>query len=142
MYIVAVQLIVNALFSPAEGTSSSPIENKSVFAVIDNETDEDFLESLIDTDFECTVQGDLFISEGKPGKILKVVASGNIGERFIRAIEKSHFFIKTSLEFFQGIWSVRDNTFECFLKMEHGNVSFSILLRCEYTYIVKEAAKK
>lgn len=113
----------------------------STQCLIDNETDEDFLESLIDADFECTVQGDLFISEGKPGKILKV-ASGNIGEGFIRAIEKSHFFIKTSLEFFQEIWSVRDNTIECFLKMEHGNVSSSILLRCEYTYIVKEAAKK
>lgn len=62
-------------------------KNQSRLAFLDKATGRCALESVTDSDPDCYPHGNFFISEGKPGKVLKVQAKKCIGLNFLSALQ-------------------------------------------------------
>ncbi|XP_050447504.1 ester hydrolase C11orf54-like [Cataglyphis hispanica] len=81
-------LIMNASFSRVT-ENDIEIINKSRLAFLDETTGRCALESIINSDPHCYPHGNFFISEGKPGQVLKVRAKKRIGLQFLTALQYS-----------------------------------------------------
>ncbi|KAL6420592.1 hypothetical protein ACFW04_014639 [Cataglyphis niger] len=79
-------LIMNASFSRVT-EDDIEIINKSRLAFLDETTERCALESITNSDPHCYPHGNFFISEGKPGKVLKVWAKKRIGLQFLTALQ-------------------------------------------------------
>ncbi|XP_050447502.1 ester hydrolase C11orf54 homolog, partial [Cataglyphis hispanica] len=82
------ELFVNASFSQVSADSLN-INNQSRLAFLDQATGKCALESITDNTLICYPYGNFFISEGKPGKVLKVQAKNCFGLHFLTAMECS-----------------------------------------------------
>ncbi|XP_050447612.1 ester hydrolase C11orf54 homolog [Cataglyphis hispanica] len=80
------ELFVNASFSQVSADSLN-INNQSRLAFLDQATGKCALESITDNTLICYSYGNFFISEGKPGKLLKVHAKNCFGLHFLTAME-------------------------------------------------------
>ncbi|KAL6420593.1 hypothetical protein ACFW04_014640 [Cataglyphis niger] len=80
------ELIMNASFSRVT-KDDIEIINKSHIAFLDETTGRCALESITNSDPHCYPHGNFFISEGKPGQVLKVWAKKRIGLQFLTALQ-------------------------------------------------------
>ncbi|XP_070163448.1 ester hydrolase C11orf54 homolog [Polyergus mexicanus] len=83
------ELFVNASFSDSRVTGNSlKLKNQSRLAFLNQATGECALESITDnSNLACYPHGNFFISEGKPGKVLKVQAKNCTGLHFLTAMQ-------------------------------------------------------
>lgn len=80
---------MNASFSGSRATGNSlKLKNQSRLAFLDQATGKCALESITDNcNLACYPHGNFFISEGKPGKVLKVQAKNCTGLHFLTAMQ-------------------------------------------------------
>ncbi|KAL6420588.1 hypothetical protein ACFW04_014635 [Cataglyphis niger] len=85
------ELFVNASYSRSNSLTSEEsfnLNNQSRLAFLDQATGKCALELLTDNiNLSCYPHGNFFISEGKPGKVLKVEVKKRIGFHFLISIE-------------------------------------------------------
>jgi len=87
--VIVLQLIMNASFSP-DGTKD---KNESLFASLQltkrNISTDFVLEPLTDTNPNCNLYGNFFVSNGLREQVLKVWAKKQFGRSFIDALQQA-----------------------------------------------------
>lgn len=89
-FVITLQLIVNASFSQTNGCRK--INNQSYLAFLNKDTEMCALEPVPNSDSYYYPYGNMFISEGKRGPVLKVWAKGRTHVHFIAALQSALYY--------------------------------------------------
>ncbi|XP_050447608.1 ester hydrolase C11orf54 homolog [Cataglyphis hispanica] len=99
------ELFVNASFCRSRvSVESFFFNNRSRLAYLDEETGEYAINLITDeNELSCYPHGNFFISEGKPGKVLKVQAKNCIGSYFLTAMQDALYGYSRDMTKFVGL---------------------------------------
>lgn len=81
---------MNASFSQTDGIMK--VNNQSYLAFLDEDTGMCALESIINSNPDYYPYGNLFISEGQSGQVLKVQAKKRINMGFLSALQNALYY--------------------------------------------------
>lgn len=99
------------------------IINKSHLAFLDKTMERCALESITNSDPHCYPHGNFFISEGKPGQVLKVRAKKRIGLQFLTALQytlEKKYYNDT----YPKLIGERNNIIKCFFYIINKSYQF------------------
>ncbi|XP_026830079.1 ester hydrolase C11orf54 homolog [Ooceraea biroi] len=93
------QLYTNLMFSPTSPTGSMNFRNDSITFCSVEETNNTYARNIREFNSLCVIQGNFFLSERRPGKVLQVTAHCRTGPlNFVSAIQELFNLMRTETD--------------------------------------------